>query len=320
MNRGPLDDLTTVVGVGWALMDTTMEISGFPAENSKVVATRVRENPGGPALRALVALSRLGHRTSLVSSVGSDDAGSAIVRYLTEQGVHTDFVTALEGSSRQASVWLNRRSGSRTIAFADQLPPASHLPQSAVDAATAVVLDGREYLVARAALEAAPLCALRSIDTGGSPKENLSDLVNLCDCVVLPKGMLDLLCAKADRSTPRKYVETLLSNKASLVVVTGTTVGAIAFSDDEAWIQPNFEVPTIDSNGAGDSFHAGLVHARLLGLTPEDATRVAAAVAAMKCTGNADVRLPTQEELSAFLRLHASEAEPVPYSKTDGEL
>jgi sulfofructose kinase len=296
-------------------MDTTMELAGFPPENTKAVATRVRNNPGGPVLRALIALTRLGHRTEFVSAVGSDAAGADILAYLREQGVGTGFLSTIEGPSRQASVWLNQRSGSRTIAFADQLPTIPRLPGGVADTARAVMLDGREYTAALGALESAPRDALRSIDTGGSAKEGLEELVALCDCVVVPKSMLATLSGGAGELW---YLEALLGGKASLVVVTGTESGAVAFSREGAWIQPSFDVATVDSNGAGDSFHAGLVHAVLNGVGSQGATRMAAAVAAMKCMGVADTGLPTQEELASFLVARAGEAEALHYSKTNG--
>lgn len=309
-----LSDAAPVVGVGWSLMDTTMELSGFPAENTKTVAARVRDNPGGPVLRALIALSRLGHRTEFISSVGTDAAGVSILAYLRKQGVGTGFLSTIEGPSRQASVWLSQQNGSRTIAFADQLPTIPHLPMGIANTAGAVILDGREYTAARGALEAAPRTALRSIDTGGSAKEGLKELVGACDCVVLPKSMLTTLSAGRGELW---YVETLLGRNASLVVVTGTDSGAVAFSRDDAWIQPSFGVATVDSNGAGDSFHAGLVHAQLSGVGARNATRMAAAVAAMKCMDVADAGLPTQKELSSFLAARAGEAEALPYAKVN---
>lgn len=320
MNYGLVEDPRPIVGIGWSFMDTTMELSGFPEENTKMEAELVRESPGGPVLRAMVALSRLGHPTKLISCVGDDGAGNGIVAYLLEQGVGAEFIQSASGTSHRSSVWINRLNGSRTISYAGTVPSLVGTPPGSLWDAVAIVLDGREYVASVQALEEAPADALCSIDVEGDPKENMGDLISKCGCVVIPKGMLELLADGSGHSTPLRYVEHLLGDRAHLVAVTGAGAGAICFSGDDAWTQPGFRVPTVDSNGAGDSFHAGLVYALLNGRGPRGATRIGAAVAAMKCAARADTGLPTQAELFSFIRDHKGEAEPASYTKTTGEL
>jgi sulfofructose kinase len=64
-------------------------------------------------------------------------------------------------------------------------------------------------------------------------------------------------------------------------------------------------VETVDTTGAGDAFHGAFAWALAGGHTPTDCARIAAAVSALKCRRlGARSGLPTQEELSSFLKAH----------------
>ena len=69
-------------------------------------------------------------------------------------------------------------------------------------------------------------------------------------------------------------------------------------------IQPAFWLPVVDSNGAGDSFHGGLLAGLLGGESHQEAMRWAAAVAALKVSAPGDVGLPTRAALSRSLLEH----------------
>jgi len=69
---------------------------------------------------------------------------------------------------------------------------------------------------------------------------------------------------------------------------------------------PAFEVPVVDTVGAGDSFDSGFLCATLEGAPPLEAARFAAASAALTCTGRGPLeRMPRRAEVDAFLRDHA---------------
>jgi sulfofructose kinase len=71
---------------------------------------------------------------------------------------------------------------------------------------------------------------------------------------------------------------------------------------------PAFEVPVIDTLGAGDIFHAGFALALAEGRALQDALRFASAAAALKCTrfGGA-AGTPRRAEVEAFLQAHSGD-------------
>ncbi len=68
---------------------------------------------------------------------------------------------------------------------------------------------------------------------------------------------------------------------------------------------PAFDVPVVDTVGAGDSFDSGFLSATLEGAPPREAARFAAAAAALTCTGKGPLeRMPRRAEVDEFLRNH----------------
>ncbi|MFX9058160.1 PfkB family carbohydrate kinase, partial [Acinetobacter baumannii] len=64
-----------------------------------------------------------------------------------------------------------------------------------------------------------------------------------------------------------------------------------------------FTVATTDTTGAGDAFHGAFTLLIAEGKTLAEAARMAAAVAALKCTRHgARAGLPSREEAEAFLQ------------------
>lgn len=66
---------------------------------------------------------------------------------------------------------------------------------------------------------------------------------------------------------------------------------------------PVYPVKIIDRVGAGDSFCAGLIYARLAGMSPADAVNFAVAASVLKHTFHGDVNRATREEIKKVMRL-----------------
>jgi ribokinase len=88
----PPTDRPRVVVVGAAVMDHIYAVDGFPSPGGVVHAAAFRPTPGGKGLNQAVAAARLGMDVHLVAAIGSDGAGSEILRFLRTEGVRTDMV------------------------------------------------------------------------------------------------------------------------------------------------------------------------------------------------------------------------------------
>ena len=130
------------------------------------------------------------------------------------------------------------------------------------------------------------------------PSEAALRLLPLCDYIVVSElfgqavtGQYDL--ARAARTLQERYN--------GVVVVTAGEQGSWCATDDELFHTPAFAVEVVDTTGAGDVFHGGLLYALLDGRPLRGALRFASATAALKCRlpgGRAGIpTLPQVEEL-----------------------
>ncbi|MBW9088642.1 bifunctional hydroxymethylpyrimidine kinase/phosphomethylpyrimidine kinase [Rhizobium wenxiniae] len=76
----------------------------------------------------------------------------------------------------------------------------------------------------------------------------------------------------------------LIETGCGAVVMTLGEKGVVGISRTEKFVIPAFKVSHVDSNGAGDSFNAGLAVGLAEGRSLQDAARFASAVAALCCT------------------------------------
>lgn len=91
--------MRTVWGLGEVLLDVIFK------ENRPIGA-----NPGGSVLNALVSLSRIGRKTSLISEIGKDQVGQLILNFLCDNCIEIDHLYQhCDGSTTLAMAFLNEQ-------------------------------------------------------------------------------------------------------------------------------------------------------------------------------------------------------------------
>ena len=105
-----------VVGFGTNAVDYLIRVPHFPKFDSKVELTEYTVAPGGEVASSMVALSRLGFKTSYVGRFGADEAGAIGTRSLTSEGVDISFSETISGARTQvAFILVDDHSGERTV-------------------------------------------------------------------------------------------------------------------------------------------------------------------------------------------------------------
>jgi ribokinase len=93
------------------------------------------------------------------------------------------------------------------------------------------------------------------------------------------------------------------SSFADKVIVTEGARGVAIRKDGKPMLIPGFQVPVVDTTGAGDTFNGALAVALSKGMSLEDACRFANAAAALSVTKlGAQGGMPTEEEVKRFLQ------------------
>lgn len=145
-----------------------------------------------------------------------------------------------------------------------------------------LLVDSHHVAAATAAAVAARELGIPVVLDMERPQPGNADLLGACDYPILPEVYAKVHSGLGD---PIEAGWALHRSLGRLVIITMGTRGAMAFVDGETYHQPAFEVePVVDTTGAGDVYHGAFAYGLSQGWGVEDNMRLAAAVAALKCT------------------------------------
>ncbi|APW37191.1 hypothetical protein RD110_08255 [Rhodoferax koreense] len=291
--------------VGHAAVDHCFDIAEFPAQPTKTPAHRYRMISGGMASNASIAAARLGARVRLHGAVGDDEAGAFLHGRLCNNGVDCTGLQRVPGASSSISAVVIDAHGERQIfnSRGDALARAGALDTRGFEGADVVMVDPRWMRGATQALHWARANGVLSVLDGDiSPQADLQVLSALADWSVFSESGL---AAFAPGLALPAALQLAIAAGTQVAVVTLGQRGVYwlrASQAGEVQFLPSFPIKAVDTNGAGDVFHAALAIALADGLGDRAAIRFGAAAAAIKCQrAGGVVNGPDRAELDAFL-------------------
>jgi sulfofructose kinase len=297
-----------IICVGHAALDRIYRIEAFPPEPTKVRALEHVECGGGMAANAAVAIARLGGKAELWSRTGDDAAGNAIRAGLKAERVDMRCVQGFDGARSSTSAIIVDGKGERLIVGqrdAGMPSGTSWLPLERISEADAVLgdvrwLEGIRAVFTRARKEKVPTI----LDADLGAREALGGILKLTDYAIFCAPALREFAPAGSNADRLEHVLSLGPRHA------GVTLGREGYlwrERKENGRLPAFSVSVTDTTGAGDAFHGAFALMVAEGRPVPECARVAAAVAALKCTRlGSRAGLPTRGELEAFLASSAS--------------
>ncbi|HEU4377944.1 MAG TPA: PfkB family carbohydrate kinase [Hyphomicrobiaceae bacterium] len=299
-------DAKRILCVGHSALDRIYRIETFPAQPTKVRALEHIEAGGGMSANAAVAIARLGGKAELWSRIGDDAAGAAIRAGLKAERVDVRYVQSFEGARSSTSAIIVDDKGERLIVGqrdAGMPGGTSWLPLERVKEADAVLgdlrwLEGLRAVFTRARKEGVPTV----LDGDLGAREALGGILKLTDYAIFGAAALREFAPGDSDEDRLKHVLSLGPLHA------GVTLGSEGYTwreRDAHGHVPAFGVSVTDTTGAGDAFHGAYALMLAEGRSSPERARLAAAVAALKCTRlGSRAGLPTRAELDAFLASH----------------
>jgi fructoselysine 6-kinase len=228
--------------------------------------------PGGNALNVSVAARRCGLASAYVGAVGDDDAGRRLIDALAAEGVATDRLRVLPGSTAWCGVQVV--DGDRQFVDGDlgvsmfALSPDDLAYIAGFDALHTGDNSGLEAQLADIAKRTKV-----SFDFGSRPWSYVDDLIDHVWCACFSGGHLtpEAAIALADQASARGPAAVLVTegSRGARLVVDGVhvAVGSQAAS-------------LVDSLGAGDALTGGVLSGLIRNDTPLDALKAGTALAA----------------------------------------
>ena len=293
------------LGLGMAPADILMGVDSFPGPGAKIDAAGLTIQGGGPIPTAMVTLARLGMKPGLIAAIGEDIFGQFVIDELKKEKVDISFMIKKRQPTAIAVGWVERGSGRRTIVVDLEIAISPRdVRLDALPEIGAVHLDGR-YMAA--CLKLARWARRRKIPVVfdiGSIRNDVTDLIPLVNHLVCAE---DFALPFTGARRPREAVERLKRLCSGTVVVTSGTRGALGFDDETGFVfQKAYRVRTVDTTGAGDTYHGAYIFALLKGWGLKRRMEFASAAAAIKCTRpGGRTGIPGRKQVADFLRREA---------------
>jgi sugar/nucleoside kinase (ribokinase family) len=282
-----------VIGVGENSVDLVASLPVLPPPDSKTALAQLETRPGGQVATALVGCARLGLRSAYIGTFGADDHGRLIRSALVAEGVDVHACREVDAPNRSALILVEEAQGTRTVLWTrspdlDWAPEAA--PLALVAQSRALLVDTTDLPLSIAAARAARAAGTLTVADVDEDLPRLDDLLAVLDVLVVSSGLAGRLRELHARG-PR------------LVVATLGVHGAVAWDGRRDTYSPGFEVPVVDTTGAGDAFRAGLLWAMLTDPSdPMDLMDPANAVAALSCRARgAQAGLPSAADVDALV-------------------
>lgn len=299
-----------ILVVGSINMDYVIHTARLPKLGETITGEQFAINYGGKGANQAVATAKQGCETKMLGAVGSDLAGGLAKEYLSRNGV--DCSPILTTNAPTGAAVITVCGGDNHIildigANACVTPEVISARQNLFDWADMVILQYEiptESVLAAAKTAQAHNC--RVVLNPAPVKEVDPALYRYVDLIIPNEFEATLLTGieVRDRESAVPALQALKQLGCHQALITLGKQGCAAISETgEITYEGIFEVQTVDTTAAGDSFIGGLCTMLCEGLPMRDAIRYASAVSALTVSRHgASASIPTAEEVADFLK------------------
>jgi ribokinase len=294
-----------VVAVGRINVDIDMKVENIPKISEHVICETGRIAFGGSAANFATQSARLGVKTLLVSCVGDDAYGHLAMKEIAKTGVDTSCLLVLEKQPTGIFVYVHDARDERIVLVE---PGANRFLEKRVleeenllDAQVIHIAGAFPMLIDRIVEVTTSHGMILSLDPGRAGMDlDYKKILRQTDILfVNQRELKDYFKINPSENALRSFAKTF----PGIVVLKMGEKGAIATDGFEYCTSEVFEVPVVDTLGAGDAFAAGFVTAWMRSERIEQALNMANAVAALTITEiGAQNGQPLLDDVAKLLR------------------
>jgi len=299
-----------LVVLGSVNADHVLSVSRFPRPGETLVGSDYHIAYGGKGANQAVAAGRSGADIAFIACVGSDDIGARMTEQFVIDGIDTQAVMAVEGTTTGvAMIWVSAEgencigisAGANAALTPERLQP--HLPLIRDADVLLMQLESplnTVELAAQTAKKAGTQVILNPAPAQALP-ESLLQVIDVITPNETEAQALTGIVVETDADA-QKAADALHAYGIQTVLITLGARGVWVSEQGKGELVPGFRVQALDTTAAGDTFNGALVTAQLEGLPMAQAIRFAHAAAAISVTrSGAQPSIPLRSEVDAFL-------------------
>lgn len=278
----------------------------------------------GDSVNVAVSAGRLGIAASVISAVGDDYFGRAMIRHLGEEGVGTDglriekggytgayFITLLGQGNHEFTYFRNHSSASRFTIREKELRLLEKGSVFHVSGIAQAIGANARRSVLLAARRAHSSGVKVSYDVNFRPRlwsrrnalKGMEELARYVDVLFISTEDWSLL--KGSVLPAERIAHELKSEGYENIIVKAGPEGSYGLDGNRTFRQRSFPVKAVDATGAGDAYDAGFLCATLIGKDFATAMMYGSMNAGLKCRRKGGIRgLPTMRQLETALSTH----------------
>ena len=303
-----------IVVVGSINLDLVAITARIPAVGETVLGREFQMHSGGKGANQAVAVARLGYPVQMIGKIGSDALGDPLWGHLQKEGVGLEGVQRSDGASGIAMIVVSA-DGENCIV----VTPGANAE------VTPEYVDSHRDLIRNAGL------VLTQLEIPLDTVEHVADLcfqyqvpliLDPAPAQALPPSLLKRVrwftpneteaafyapngLAVNDEATSRTRARRLLSQGPEGVLLKMGARGLYLATDAIDEQLDAIPVKVVDTTAAGDSFNGAFAVGLLLGRSPKESARFAAAAAALSVTrAGAQPSMPHLQEVEQMLEKH----------------
>jgi len=287
--------MAKVTVIGSSSMDLVVTSNIRPGAGETVLGESFKTVPGGKGANQAVAAARLGADVSMIGCVGEDHYGKAILENFKSNGVSVENVKPVTDSD----------SGTAHIILAEG------------DNSIVVVKGANDYITpdyvekAKEKIKEADIVLIQQ----EIPEETVEYVAQLCQELKVPlllnpapaRPLKAEVIEQVSYITPNEHEaellfegkekEEVLKQYPNKLFITEGKQGVRYFNGEKEVLVPSYQVETIDTTGAGDTFNAALAVALAEGMGFEKGIQFANRAASLSVTKfGAQGGMPTRKE------------------------
>ena len=304
-----------VAGIGVPYFDQLLSIDTLPITDHGASTLDSSWQYGGKVPTALIALARLGYRSSIHANVGGI-FGKCIKLDFERHGVDCSNLNDIPKTQSGVVVCLAEKStgGRSFLGFKQPV----YTPDITIEELNKNLLLSAEWLlisdVGKTSEQAARWFkelnkpVVIDADYYSTEQDSINKLT-LIDHFIASEYAYKNLIKIIENSNETDYEKNLRvinswqKNKRAVTIVTLGSNGVAGIDENGKFFKfPAYKINVVDTTGAGDVFHGAYIAGRLNNLDTENACQFAQAVSAIKCTKlGGRAAIPTQIQVKEFM-------------------